>query len=816
MAEPIVVDNGSLTDYAVLVDDVVDGTLGTGAKQLVGLMDATIGSTTKVAAGGGTEANALRVTIASDSTGLVSVDDNGGSLTVDGTVSISGTVTVQDNASLVDNAGFTDGTSRVLVAGFIFDEVAGTALTENDAAAARIDSKRAQIGIIEDATTRGRWATVTASNALKVDGSAVTQPVSDAGGSLTVDGSVSITGAVDTELPAAAAISADNTAAPTAPSVYSFPLMFDGTNWDRMRGTSVDGLLVDLGANNDVVVSGTVTANAGTGPFPVSDNAGSLTVDAPVGTPVAARLSDGTAFLTTTGGRLSVDASGIELEVGGPAAADSPVGANPVVIGGRASTATPTPVSADGDAVHLWTDRHGAVKTVMVDDAGDSAMDGTNNALRVNVVAGSGSGTEYVEDAVTPADPQAGALMLRRRDAPVSEASAAGDWVAADATQYGAQFVQVVSSGGAFIDSFGGSGGTAQADKSAFTEGTTTFTPVGGVFNETITADPTEDQAAAARITAKRALHANLRNASGTEIGTASNPVRIDPTGTTTQPVSDAGGSLTVDGTVSISGTVTVADASLDNATLVDNAAFTDGTTRLMMAGYIFDETAGTALTENDAAAARVDSKRAQVFVIEDETTRGRRATVTASNALKVDGSAVTQPVSQATASSLNAQVVGPAAHDAAVSGNPVRIAAKGNTNEPTAVSTDGDTVDLWSDLLGRLVILSGHPNPEPPVSVNATASGNTTVIAAPGASLSLYINKVSVHNRDASNRLVALQDGAGGTTRWRAELASEGGGSLIDFGARGWKLTANTLLNANLDAAGNVDVNVTEYYIAP
>jgi hypothetical protein len=33
-------------------------------------------------------------------------------------------------------------------------------------------------------------------------------------------------------------------------------------------------------------VSGTVTANAGTGPFPVSDNGGSITVDAPVGTPV--------------------------------------------------------------------------------------------------------------------------------------------------------------------------------------------------------------------------------------------------------------------------------------------------------------------------------------------------------------------------------------------------------------------------------------------------------------------------------------------------------------------------------------------------
>ena len=42
-----------------------------------------------VPAGGGVEATALRVTIASDSTGVLSVDDNGGALTVDGTVAIS-------------------------------------------------------------------------------------------------------------------------------------------------------------------------------------------------------------------------------------------------------------------------------------------------------------------------------------------------------------------------------------------------------------------------------------------------------------------------------------------------------------------------------------------------------------------------------------------------------------------------------------------------------------------------------------------------------------------------------------------------------
>lgn len=69
---------------------------------------------------------------------------------------------------------------------------------------------------------------------------------------------------------------------------------------------------------------------------------------------------------------------------------------------------------------------------------------------------------------------------------------------------------------------------------------------------------------------------------------------------------------------------------------VLDNAGFTDATTPVGMAGFIFDETAGTALTENDAGAARMDSKRAQVFTLEDETTRGQRATVNASKGLAV------------------------------------------------------------------------------------------------------------------------------------------------------------------------------------
>jgi hypothetical protein len=83
----------------------------------------------------------------------------------------TGTFNTQDAADLVDNAVFTDTASKVLPVGFIFDEVAGTALTENDVAAARLDSKRALISVIEDSVTRGTRAAVDATlKALHVTG----------------------------------------------------------------------------------------------------------------------------------------------------------------------------------------------------------------------------------------------------------------------------------------------------------------------------------------------------------------------------------------------------------------------------------------------------------------------------------------------------------------------------------------------------------------------------------------------------------------------------------------------------------------------
>lgn len=102
-------------------------------------------------AGNGTAATAHRVTIASDSTGVIGVTDNGGSLTVDGSVSVSNFPATQpvSAASLPLPTGASTAAKQPAL---------GTAGTPS----------------ADVLTVQG----VTSMTALKVDGSAVTQPVS--------------------------------------------------------------------------------------------------------------------------------------------------------------------------------------------------------------------------------------------------------------------------------------------------------------------------------------------------------------------------------------------------------------------------------------------------------------------------------------------------------------------------------------------------------------------------------------------------------------------------------------------------------------
>lgn len=81
--------------------------------------------------------------------------------------------------------------------------------------------------------------------------------IDDNGGVITTDGSITV--------------GAENVSAPSdAQNVQAFNRIWDGSAWDRMPGTSADGVTVNLGSNNDVVAT-----NAGT--FVVQEDGAALT-----------------------------------------------------------------------------------------------------------------------------------------------------------------------------------------------------------------------------------------------------------------------------------------------------------------------------------------------------------------------------------------------------------------------------------------------------------------------------------------------------------------------------------------------------------
>jgi hypothetical protein len=351
-----------------------------------------------------------------------------------------------------------------------------------------------------------------------------------------------------------------------------------------------------------------------------------------------------------------------------------------------------------------------------------------NNPLTCAIVDGAGSqitsfggGTQYVEDDAAAANPTGTVPILVRDDAPNTQTTTDGDNIAQRGTNYGAAYVQVVTSAGAFVDTFGGSGGTAQADRSSFTDGTTNQTPIGGVYNETNT-NPTEDQAAAARITVERALHTNLRDHTadrGTAVlDTGSNDslavAIVDASGN--QITSFGGGTQYAEDTALAAGEqVTMCGVIRDDtpSSLVDadgdrTELQVDGTGRLWVNGSGVTQPVSGTVTANAGSG---------TFVVGD-----------GSGALNVIVDSGTLTANQGGAPW---SVAGPAADGAAVSGNPVRIAGKDGSGNTQDIVTD-TSGELQVDVLTLPSVTVGtFPDNEPfnlnQVAGSAVATGNGT-----------------------------------------------------------------------------------------
>lgn len=180
-------------------------------------------------------------------------------------------------ASFTDNSAFTFGTTSINNAGYVFDDVAPNAVTENSAATPRMSANRIPYGIIRDGAGNERGANVTVGNALAVDGSGVTQPVSgsvtaNAGTNLNTS-ALALDATVTNRFPVGSTPADNESNIVTISRLGTFGYIFDGTAWDRWTGAVSQSGTWNIG-----------TVATITNPVTVTDGAGALNVIVDSGT----------------------------------------------------------------------------------------------------------------------------------------------------------------------------------------------------------------------------------------------------------------------------------------------------------------------------------------------------------------------------------------------------------------------------------------------------------------------------------------------------------------------------------------------------
>lgn len=192
-----------------------------------------------------------------------------------------------------------------------------------------------------------------------------------------------------------------------------------------------------------------------------------------------------------------------------------------------------------------------------------NAGDLLNNAVRVNCVLGCGAATQYTSGVNSPGALTGNVLIFRdiaNNLYPVTDQTPLPVTVSA---------------------------GLLRLDNSFFMLNTHYFMPIGEVFDDVSPGTLTEDFGGIGRSTAYRARHVNLRNNSGTEVGTTTNPLTTNSTPSTTASATGDGQCL---GLTTTSATVVASNANRRFFTIYARETNTD---------YIFLKLGGTATTSD-------------------------------------------------------------------------------------------------------------------------------------------------------------------------------------------------------------------------
>jgi hypothetical protein len=457
---------------------------------------------------------------------------------------------------------------------------------------------------------------VASMTALKVDGSAVTQPVSAAAlplpsGAATSANQTTLIGHVDgiegllTTVAAAVAgteVQVDVLTMPTV-TVAAHAVTNAGTFAVQESGAAltalqlIDDAVATLGtttyteAASKGLTVGAVRRDADTTLVDTTNEVGPLQMDA------NGRLK----VEVFSGEALPVSQSGTWDEVGIHDSGNSITVDNAqlsVVGGGTEAAALRVTIASDSTGVlsvddnggALTVDNGGTFATQATLQTGDNAVgrvkltDGTDvadildlsnsNPLTVAIVDGSGDqitsfggGTQYTEDAAAAANPVGTVPILVRKDTPASEVSADGDNIAARGTAYGAQYVTLLDTAGAAVAVGGGTQYTEDAAAAA--------NPIGTALN-LVRADAlagvtsADGDNVAARGTDKGELYVKHVDA-----------IPVTQSGTWDEVgIHDSGNSITVDGTVAVTGVSTLAEQQTQTTALqlIDDVVYTDDT----------------------------------------------------------------------------------------------------------------------------------------------------------------------------------------------------------------------------------------------
>lgn len=423
---------------------------------------------------------------------------------------------------------------------------------------------------------------------------------------------------------------------------------------DVGSGVKVQRVKVQIG------LDGVSTDVSSANPLPIADNGGSVTVDAPVGSPAFVRLSDGTSPIAT-----------LPVSLG----TAIPAGANTI---GTVNVGT-LPALATGSNVIGRLAPNSGVDIGDVDVTSLPALPtGTNSigslaSITTSITPGTGASNlgKAEDSAHTTGD--VGILALGvRQDADTSPVSASGDYHAPIFDNAGN--LKVAIKAGA------GTGGFALADGATFTRDTTSMNPVGAVV-ETSAPTLTNGDGAALSMTTGGALRVAVTTggipgvvednpSAGGEEGLLGMAVRQDSLASSTSADGDyaylkvsANGSLYVTG-------------GGGGTQYQEDAAHSSGDTGTLSLVVRRDTAAQSAGTDGDYST-----------LIND-----------ASGRLHVNVGALP-------ASTNTIEIVGDVAQDAAVAGNPVLVGYRASTATPSAMSADGDSVHVWADRNGAPVV---------------------------------------------------------------------------------------------------------------